>query len=105
MDQTAIIDIVHCYADAVWEKFKFKKLYLFGSFAKGSYHKDSDIDLALVFDDYDNLLHMQWELMRIRRSIDSRIEPHPFRERDFEISNPLVYEILKSGKEIKREMV
>jgi uncharacterized protein len=44
---------------------------------------------------------MQLELMRLRRKIDSRIEPHPFRERDFDISNPLVHEIVKYGQEIE----
>jgi len=37
---------------------------------------------------------------RIRRKIDSRIEPHPFRESEFEITNPIVSEILKYGQEI-----
>jgi hypothetical protein len=39
--------------------------------------------------------------MRIRRKIDSRIEPHPFRTRNFSASNPLVDEILRYGKEIE----
>jgi len=47
---------------------------------------------------------MQVELMRLRRKIDSRIEPHPFRESDFDISNPIVYEILKYGKEIRNHV-
>ncbi len=44
---------------------------------------------------------MQLQLMRLRRKIDSRIEPHPFRESDFNISNPVVNEIIKFGKEIR----
>ncbi len=44
---------------------------------------------------------MQLELMKIRRKIDSRIEPHPFREKDFIKSNPVVYEILKYGELIE----
>lgn len=43
---------------------------------------------------------MQLELMRLRRRIDSRIEPHPFRESEFELSNPIVNEIIKYGQEI-----
>jgi len=32
------------------------------------------------------------QLMRsLRRKIDSRIEPYPFREKDFDISNPISY--------------
>ena len=87
-------------ANAVNQNYKSKKVILFGSFAKGNFNEDSDIDIALVFDDYENLIEMQLGLMKIRRDIDSRIEPHPFRERDFDITSPIVYEILKHGQEI-----
>ena len=36
--------------------------------------------------------------MRLRREIDSRIEPHPIKESDFNQSNPLVNEIKKYGQ-------
>ena len=48
----------------------------------------------------NRLIDMQLELMRLRRKIDSRIEPHPFRESEFELSNPIVSEIIKYGQEI-----
>ena len=76
------------------------KIILFGSYAKGNFNDDSDIDIAVVFKDYSNLMDMQLELMRLRRKIDSRIEPHPFRESEFDLSNPIVSEILKFGQEI-----
>ncbi len=50
---------------------------------------------------YGYVLDVQLELMRIRRKIDSRIELHPFGVREFDLANPLVFEILKYGKEIK----
>jgi predicted nucleotidyltransferase len=81
-------------------KFDYVKIYLFGSYAKGNYNDDSDIDIAVVFKDYNNLINMQLELMRIRRKTDSRIEPHPFRESEFEQSIPIVNEIIKFGIEI-----
>ncbi len=57
--------------------------------------------ILAMLPDYDNLINIQLDLMRIRRKIDSRIEPHPFREKDFEIANPLVNEIIKHGQDIK----
>jgi len=54
-----------------------------------------------VFKDYSDSANMQLELMRLRRKIDSRIEPHPFKEIDFNYTNPLANEILKYGLEIK----
>lgn len=47
-------------------------------------------------------MEMQLELMRLRRKIDSRIEPHPFRENEFNLSNPLVSEIIKYGKDLNQ---
>ena len=100
MDKTDALIIAQRYAKAVNENFNSIRIILFGSYAKGNYNDDSDIDIAVVFKDYGNLIDMQLELMRLRRKIDSRIEPHPFREIEFELSNPIVSEILKYGQEI-----
>lgn len=53
-------------------------IILLGSYAKGNYNDD----IAVVFKDYSNIIDMQLELMRLRRKIDSRIEPHSFRENE-----------------------
>lgn len=100
MDKTDALNIAQRFADAVKLKFNYTQIILFGSYAKGNFNEDSDIDIAIVFEDYSNLMDMQLELMRLRRKIDSRIEPHPFRESEFDLSNPIVYEILKYGQEI-----
>ena len=101
MDQTDALKIAQRYANVVNANYNIIRIILFGSYPKGNYNADSDIDIAVVFKDYGNMLDMQLELMRLRRKIDSRIEPHPFRESKFEQSNPLVSEILKYGQEIK----
>jgi uncharacterized protein len=101
MDKTNAVNIAQIYAEAVQRKYNYVRVFLFGSYAKGNFNDDSDIDIAIVFKDYNNLLEVQLDLMRIRRKIDSRIEPHPFRENEFELSNPIVNEIIKYGKEIK----
>lgn len=100
MDKADAVKIAERYADAVKANYSFIRIILFGSYAKGNFNDDSDIDIAIVFKDYGNLMDMQLELMRLRRKIDSRIEPHPFRESEFEPSNPIVYEVLKYGQEI-----
>ncbi|NJK85864.1 MAG: nucleotidyltransferase domain-containing protein [Bacteroidales bacterium] len=97
MDKRDAINIAEQYANALKSKYDFVKIILFGSYAKGNYNEDSDIDIAVVLKDYNNLNDIQLELMRLRRKIDSRIEPHPFREKDFEITNPIVNEIIKYG--------
>ena len=101
MDKTDALNIAQKFAVAVKLKFNYTRIILFGSYAKGNFNEDSDIDIAVVMKDYNNLMDMQLELMRLRRKIDSRIEPHPFREYEFELSNPIVSEIIKHGREIE----
>ena len=48
-------------------------------------------------DKVDDIIDTQIELMKLRRKIDLRIEPHPFAYDDFNINNPVVDEILKFG--------
>jgi len=104
MDKRDAVNIALKYANAVKSKYDFVKIILFGSYAKGNFHEDSDIDIAVILKDYDNLIDIQLNLMRLRRKIDSRIEPHPFREKDFNLTNPLVNEIMKHGQDIKINM-
>lgn len=100
MDKRNALDIAIKYANAVKSKYDSVNIILFGSYAKGNFNEDSDIDIAVILKDYNNLMQIQLELMRLRRNIDSRIEPHPFREKDFDITNPLVHEIVKYGQNI-----
>ena len=101
MDKTNALDIAQKYAFAVNANYDPIRIFFFGSYAKGNYNDDSDIDIAVVLKNYSSQIDMQLELMRLRRKIDSRIEPHPFRESEFERSNPIVDEIIKYGQEIK----
>ncbi|MHC1708664.1 MAG: nucleotidyltransferase domain-containing protein [Bacteroidales bacterium] len=54
----------------------FDNIYLFGSYAMGNPHKDSDIDVAIIVErvagDYFSINPLLWKL---RRQIDDRIEP------------------------------
>lgn len=77
------------------------RLYLYGSYAKDSYDSDSDIDLA-IFLDKDELdgFEEDAELMKLRRKVDLRIEPHTFSKSDFDVTNPYVGEIVRTGEKI-----
>jgi uncharacterized protein len=77
-----------------------KKAYLFGSYARGKEREGSDIDIALVLENMPDFFSTQRQLMKLRRKIDLRIEPHPIKERDFNSLNPFAYEIEKTGIEI-----
>ena len=64
---------------------------------------DSDIDIAVVIVNMENFFATQMQLMRIRRDVDLRIEPHPIGESDFTEMNPFAFEIQKSGIELQIE--
>jgi len=100
MDKADAIKIAERYISMVGKKYKIENAILFGSFAKGTNHMDSDIDLAIVFKSIDDVIDLQIDLLKMRTDDDLLIEPHPFRVIDFQISNPVVSEILKNGIEI-----
>lgn len=77
-----------------------ERAYIFGSYAKGTYNDDSDIDLAVVFNEFPDRFDMQVKLLKLRRRFDTRIEPHPFRTSDFTVGNPFVSEILNTGLKV-----
>lgn len=101
MDKSEAIKIAKRYADLISSKYQIENVILFGSYAKGTNHVDSDIDLAIIFKSIDDIIDMQIELMKMRTDDDLMIEPHPFSLSDFQASNPVVSEILKNGIELK----
>ena len=97
MVNQGVIDIVKQYIMIIPKDFGVKKVFLFGSFAKGKEKDDSDIDIALVLECMPDFFYTQKQLMKLRRKIDLRIEPHPIKEQDFNSLNPFAYEIEQTG--------
>ncbi|MCX6258485.1 MAG: nucleotidyltransferase domain-containing protein [Bacteroidia bacterium] len=95
MDKNEAINIAKRYLKSISRKYQIENAILFGSFARGTNHPDSDI--AIVFNSVDNIIDMQIELMSLRSDDDLIIEPHPFIISDFNDTNPVVAEILKYG--------
>ena len=89
------IEIAKEYKDLVAEHLTLKALYLYGSYSKGNYTEDSDIDIAVVVermsDDYFEDTPLLWKL---KRKISNLIEPVLLIE---DTNNPLYADILKTG--------
>ena len=92
-----ILKSVEEYIKEVSKHYNIKEVYLFGSYAKGTNHKDSDIDVAIVINSDNNSFDLMVELMMLTQNIDLRIEPHPIKVKDFEEGNPFVQEIIDTG--------
>ena len=78
MDKNEAIKIAKKYVDSISKKYPIENAILFGSFAKGTNHPDSDIDIAIIFKKVDDIFDLQVELMCLRSDDDLLIEPHPF---------------------------
>ena len=94
-----IVDIVDKYIAIVKENYDVVAIILFGSYAKGTEHEDSDIDIAVVTDDIKtDKFDEEVKLTLLRRKIDSRIEPHIIKVKDYENDEtPFVVEVKNTG--------
>jgi len=80
----------------------FSEAWLFGSFAKGNQHENSDIDIAIVLDDsVSQSFDTDVQLMIIRKGEETMIEPHAFSKDDFNKKIPIVKQIIDYGIRIK----
>ena len=99
MDQTNALAISRNYLQRLKEmNFNFSDAWLFGSYAKGDQHKDSDIDIAIVMNDNTQVsFETEVKLMTCRKGEETLIEPHVFSRSDFEETSPLVNQIVNFG--------
>lgn len=80
----------------------FSEAWLFGSYAKGSQHDNSDIDIAIVLkDNVNHTFDTDVQLMLIRKGEETIIEPHAFSKEEFDFNVPIVNQIVKYGERIK----
>jgi uncharacterized protein len=76
MDKREAIRKVKKYRVLLNDYLKIEQIYIFGSYAKGTYKKDSDIDVAIVVDNIEgDFFAINPLLWKLRREIDDRIEP------------------------------
>ena len=93
----SILKSVEKYIREISKHYSIQEVYLFGSYAKGTNHEDSDIDVAVIINSDNNVFDLMVELMMLTRNIDLRIEPHPIKVQDFQEGNPFVQEIIDTG--------
>ena len=87
------------FIDALKENnIRIERAILFGSYARGTNTKWSDIDLAIVSDIFvGNRFDDRKRIRPIYLSISSDLEVLPYRPEDFTPDDPFVKEILETG--------
>ena len=103
LTQNAAIDIVYNYAQEILAKgVPLRKVILYGSFAKNTQHEWSDIDVALVADEFSGISFIDKDLfpyIGIKKPY-IRIESKTYNSNYFEQSDPFIEEIKNTGIEI-----
>jgi len=99
IDNRAIMEIVQKYVEKICENYKIEAIILFGSYAKGTNNESSDIDIAIITDDFENdIFDEELNLMKLRRKIDTRIEPHLIRIEEYKNADtPFIQEVIDTG--------
>jgi len=77
---------------------RISEAVIFGSHARRTAKPHSDIDVALISSEFTgNRFADRRRIVPLRRKIDSRIEPIPFKPEDFNSGGILAEEIKKTG--------
>ena len=95
MGKNDVIDVVRRYKDKVVSVMGPAKVYLYGSYSKGTAREDSDIDVAVVVPEVNgDFLKESAKLWRITWDVDTLIEPVLI---DSRYPSPLYEDILQTG--------
>jgi len=103
LTRNAAIKTVRNYAKEINKQgVNLRKVILYGSFAKGTQHEWSDIDVALVADDFTGVGILDTpRFSRINLQAPYiRIEPRTYPTDYFQESDPFIEEIKNTGIEI-----
>jgi len=103
MDKNDAIRISKGYLRRVQNSdLEFSEAWLFGSYAKGNQHDNSDIDIAIVLkDNVKHTFETEVKLMVIRKGDETLIEPHAFTSDEFDSRVPIVNQIIRYGEKIE----
>jgi len=96
MDKKQVIDLVKKYTEIIKEKFDLNKVVLYGSYSRGDQKEWSDIDVAIFLNEIKgDIMANEFILYKLRRNIDSRIEPIILDEKNDE--SGFAGEVLRNG--------
>ena len=77
LDKEAARQIAESYTNRVMSEYSPKQIIMFGSYVNGNMHDDSDIDIAIIFDEVpDEFLDTWKHLIKLRRGLSFDIETH-----------------------------
>lgn len=99
IETDSVIEVVRRYIEELEKnQIHISEAIIFGSHTKGTTKLESDIDVALISDAFmGDRFEDRRRIVPLRRKIDNRIEPIPFRPEDFNNGGTLAEEIKRTG--------
>ena len=95
MDKAQAIVLAREYKRVVSEKIPLVSVYLYGSYSKGTYNSESDIDIAVVVEKAsENYFDDTPLLWKLRRKVSNLIEPVLLVK---DSDDPLYLDVCKTG--------
>lgn len=97
-----VYQIIHDYVKKISCQIPVKKAVLFGSYAKGTFEPDSDIDLAIFSEYFEQMDRAEGIYFLLLQAMDYGIdlEPIAFTEEEYKVPIGIVTEIIDTGIEI-----
>lgn len=92
-----VINSIKRFKESIKSGLNVKKVILFGSYARGNYTDNSDIDVCIIAEDISNNYLAMLQIAPKVVDIDVRIEPVVFSDKEFNGSD--LYGLLKQVKD------
>lgn len=73
------------------------QMYLYGSYARGTPHEESDVDVCVISPSFQDRIDATMTLMKVRNNDELLISPIAFSPNTFVDENPLAWEIKHTG--------
>jgi predicted nucleotidyltransferase len=95
---------IYDYINGLSEKIHIESAFLFGSYAKGNWRNDSDIDIAVFSDFFSDVDRTEAIAFLLDNALPYRVDIQPlaFDDKDFKNyhENPFINEIVTTGIKI-----
>lgn len=91
------------YVNQIQQQIPVRKAILFGSFAKGSYDVQSDIDLAIFSDHFEIMSRVEGITYLLKNALQYGLDFQPvaFTNREYDERLGIVDEIVRTGIEVE----
>jgi predicted nucleotidyltransferase len=98
-----VMETIQMFLCLVKNEVRIEKVILFGSYAKGTFTPDSDIDLAIVSPDFkeDACIENMTRLLCIANRVKADIQSLPFSMNEYVEQRGIMEEIMRTGVELK----